>query len=443
MGYKEQGGDSMAKTIYRHTTVSLNFKKRKDFTEGLRLHDEREPGKKVNHKNENIDKSRTHLNKTLYRAEGRTWHERVKNIIAREYKGTKAVRKDAVKLITTTVQLGGDLGAGKGDEADKVKSLETAYEILKEQVGEQNIVAAHIHVDEGNPHLHFAFVPIFGGKLSAKEFMGTRGRLVKQQNNFLKELQRREPRMKFDRKTDQTLNGLEQDVFERMTRLSKEHERELDEREDELDLREEQLENRECELTRREREVDERSKLNQKRVFELDEREKSIKILERDLSSREGSILAREGQISKREQNQKTLDDKLKQKHDELTSKVGEANTRLKAKMEIVAQAERDALAERARLDDEIKKVEERDKLLDTREQVLQDKESALKRREDRLKAAIDTQNSAIKRDKSEISRLLGKVRRGEEIQRQERDKLQDYENWYGIEEDYDDEMTL
>lgn len=434
----------MAKTIYRHSTVSLNFRKHKGpVSEIMRLHDEREPGEKVNHSNKKIDKTRTHLNKTLHRADGRTWNDRIKQIISREYKGTKAVRRDAVKLITTTVQLGGDLGYGKGDEADKVKALETAYEILKEQVGEQNIVAAHIHVDETNPHLHLAFVPIVDGKLSAKEFMGTRGRLVKQQNYFLKELQKREPRMRFDRKTDQTLNGMEQSMFERLTRLSKEHEQELDEREDELDLREEQLEQRERDLIDREQKLNEMSKLNRKRSFELDEREKSIKTLERDLSSREGSILAREGQISQREQTQKTLDDKLKQKHEELTSKVGEANARLKERGDKLAQADREALAERERLEADRKKSEEREKLLDTREQVLQDKESALKRREDRLKSAIDTQNSAIKRDKSEISRLLGKIRRGEEIQRQERDKLQECEGWYGIEEDYDDELTL
>ena len=47
--------------------------------------------------------------------------------------------------------------------------LKSTYELLKTQFGEENIVSATIHVDETNPHLHFDFVPVHDGCLSAKK----------------------------------------------------------------------------------------------------------------------------------------------------------------------------------------------------------------------------------------------------------------------------------
>lgn len=50
-----------------------------------------------------------------------------------------------------------------------------SYDFLAERYGKENIVSAHVHMDETSPHMHFAFVPVVedkkrgGFKVSAKE----------------------------------------------------------------------------------------------------------------------------------------------------------------------------------------------------------------------------------------------------------------------------------
>lgn len=61
-------------------------------------------------------------------------------------------------------------------ESDEKKFFRAAYDFMAERYGgEQNVVSAHVHMDEKTPHMHFAFVPVVEDakrgdlKISAKE----------------------------------------------------------------------------------------------------------------------------------------------------------------------------------------------------------------------------------------------------------------------------------
>lgn len=212
----------MAK-LYPKSTASLHFTKHKSGARGLQKHNERQPGQK--HSNENINDERTKDNIILVGNDDRTYSERIKNILDKNYTGKKAIRKDAVRMVGTTVQIGGGISE-RATETEQVEFLKTAFEWLKHEYGEENIVSAVIHLDETTPHLHFDFVPLKNGKLSAKDVIGDKIKLKKTQEKFLNDMQELEPSYRFDRKLDNTFNGLEQKLFERLTKEQKEREQE-------------------------------------------------------------------------------------------------------------------------------------------------------------------------------------------------------------------------
>lgn len=79
-------------------------------------------------------------------------------------------RKDVNVMCSWVVTAPKDL-----PQEDMKQFFETSYDFLKDRYGERNIVSAHVHMDEGQPHLHFAFVPVVMDqhkgieKVSAKE----------------------------------------------------------------------------------------------------------------------------------------------------------------------------------------------------------------------------------------------------------------------------------
>jgi hypothetical protein len=72
-------------------------------------------------------------------------------------------------------------------ESNEKKNLyfNTAMEFMKEKVGERNIVASVVHLDEKSPHMHLIFVPITkDNRLSAKEIIGGPKGLTQWQDEF-------------------------------------------------------------------------------------------------------------------------------------------------------------------------------------------------------------------------------------------------------------------
>lgn len=61
------------------------------------------------------------------------------------------------------------------DRAGSCEFMERTYKFMVDRYGEQNVISAYVHMDEVQPHMHFAFVPVVedqkhgGYKVSAKE----------------------------------------------------------------------------------------------------------------------------------------------------------------------------------------------------------------------------------------------------------------------------------
>ena len=157
---------------------------------GVSIHNNRESS---NSSNKDIDYSRTELNfdaitgedgnpHTNYRAE-------VEKRLDANYKGERAIRSDAVRLVSVLVSSDHDFFANM-DRQETARFFRTAAEYLSERYGAENVVAAKVHMDETTPHMHFTFVPLTNdGRLSAKEIT-SRSKLRSLQDELPKVMQR-------------------------------------------------------------------------------------------------------------------------------------------------------------------------------------------------------------------------------------------------------------
>ena len=80
-------------------------------------------------------------------------------------------RKDAVLMCSFII--GSDRTFfSKLNEGAREAFFHDAAQFFIEKYGRENIISAVVHMDETNPHMHLNLVPIFGGKLCAKELFG-------------------------------------------------------------------------------------------------------------------------------------------------------------------------------------------------------------------------------------------------------------------------------
>lgn len=369
--------------LLKQSSISLHFEKHKGSTGGLQRHNEREPGQR--HSNKNIKPDRTKDNIFLKPKDDRTYGERVEDRLEAGYRGTKAVRKDAVKMVEATVQLGGDIT--KESEETQIEALKEAYEELKEMYGEENIISAVIHVDETTPHLHCDFVPLTKrGNLSAKDVIGDKKKMRRTQEKFLEAMQERVPRAKFARLEPEKaqFNGLDQKLYEKMTASIKEREDKLCDREDYIEDQEIKLENKE-------------EQLNQ---------------LKETLEAKENEIRARERQVEKDEDGIVFDRVELKRKEQKLTERVQELRGR------------EEAIAETAsKLADKTRELNAREEDLQTREEALRRSESLSEARraqelENARKEAEQIKEDAREEAKGIIARASEMVEKAKEVLR-------------------------
>lgn len=93
------------------------------------------------------------------------------------------VRRDSVKFVDTLVTVSPEFAEVHADEMPEY--FVRAFDFLKERVGEENIISAVMHMDEKTPHLHLCFVPLTkDGRLSAKEILGNKKRMIRWQDDF-------------------------------------------------------------------------------------------------------------------------------------------------------------------------------------------------------------------------------------------------------------------
>lgn len=326
--------------LRKPSTLAMHITKHKNGTRGQQRHNERKEGQK--HRNRNIDDSRTKDNVWLTPDDGRTFNERIESILEENYTGKRKPRWDSVKMCEITVQIGGDL-AENGTEEEQVEALKQAFEELRDQYGEKNIVSAVIHVDETTPHLHFDFVPITRkGGLSAREVVGDRAQMRKTQARFLQAMQERVPYAKFERKKENQFNGMEQKLYEKMTAALKAKEAEVWDREDDVEDRE----------------------------IKVEKQENQLNALQATLQAKEQALIARERQVEKDEDGVVFDRDAVEAKE----AKLAEHAQELRAREEAIADTA-------SKLADKTRELNTREEDLQTREETLRASEGLLEAR--------------------------------------------------------------
>lgn len=368
--------------LRKPSTLAMHITKHKHGTRGQQRHNERKEGQK--HRNRNIDDSRTKDNVWLKPDDGKTFNERIQSILEENYTGKRKPRSDAIKMCEITVQIGGDL-AENGTEEEQVEALKEAFEELKEQYGEKNIVSAVIHVDETTPHLHFDFVPITPkGGLSAREVVGDRAQMRKTQARFLEAMQKRVPYAKFERKKDNQFNGLEQKTFEKMTAALKAKEAEVWDREDHVEDRE----------------------------IKVEEQENQLNALQATLQAKEADLIARERQVEKDADGVVFDRDAVQAREAKLAERAQEL------------RAQEEAIAETAsKLADKTRELNARAEDLDGREEALRRSESLSEARraqelENARKEAEQIKEDAREEAKGIIARASEMVEKAKEVLR-------------------------
>lgn len=117
--------------------------------------------------NENLDKSRTHLNYNLATHQEMEQGDFIKKRCSEVYCQN---RKDVNVMCSWAVTVPKDL-----PEAEHKEFFKASYEFLEKRYGKENVISAYVHMDEKTPHMHFAFVPVTYDeknnreKVSAKE----------------------------------------------------------------------------------------------------------------------------------------------------------------------------------------------------------------------------------------------------------------------------------
>ena len=192
---------------------------------GIQIHNQREG---ENHKNENIDADKTHLNYDLHNAENVNYTRAVKDRLEEGYKVDKAIRKDATVMCGIAIQVNKEFFDQLTPEREK-EFFQAVYDKVGEKYGKENIISANVHKDEKAPHVQINLVPLTAdGRLTAKEIFDRKGLLnlhtdlakTLQEHSF--DIQRGEPSKEKKERLDIhefKLNEKEKAIAERTAKL--------------------------------------------------------------------------------------------------------------------------------------------------------------------------------------------------------------------------------
>lgn len=158
----------------------LRFKKDKGGAiAGCERHNERK--KEAYKSNPDIDMNKSKENYHIIQAPQYTYSRKMKDLI-KEY-GCKT-RKDSVKLVETLITASPEF-MNKLSKGEQREYFERAVKFMKEEIGEDRIISAVVHMDEATPHMHLVFCPINkDGKLSAKSILGNQKSLSEWQTRY-------------------------------------------------------------------------------------------------------------------------------------------------------------------------------------------------------------------------------------------------------------------
>lgn len=128
-------------------------------------HYDRTPERERGYRRENIDSSVTPYNYNLAPERDLSQVEFINQRI--ESLNLKRLRKDAVRMCDWVITQPKDLPMSESRAFFK-----SCYSTLENMYGRENVVSAYVHLDESQPHMHFAFVPVTDdGRLSAKDVL--------------------------------------------------------------------------------------------------------------------------------------------------------------------------------------------------------------------------------------------------------------------------------
>ena len=105
------------------------------------------------------------------------------------------VRSDSVRIVETLITASPEFFKGK--KKSEIRGFfEHAVDFLKQELGEDRLISAVVHMDEKTPHMHVSFVPITqDGHLSAKLILGNRKTLTAWQNRYWKHMVSKYPEL--------------------------------------------------------------------------------------------------------------------------------------------------------------------------------------------------------------------------------------------------------
>lgn len=149
--------------------------------------------------NENIDKTKTHLNYNLCND-----HSDLKEIdfINKRVDESKHMnRSDIVKMCSVCLTLPADF------DGDQRLFFKNSYDFLKNRYGENNVISSYVHLDEKTPHMHFLFVPVDrDNKLCCKNII-TRQDLKTLHTDLEKYLRKKDPAHTINLINEKTRSG--------------------------------------------------------------------------------------------------------------------------------------------------------------------------------------------------------------------------------------------
>lgn len=102
--------------------------------------------------NENLDRARTYLNYNLALCQQMKQGEFVKKRCSEVHCQN---RKDLNVMVSWIITAPKDL-----PEQEYKVFFQASYDFLKERYGVENVISSWVHMDEVQPHMHFAFVPV-------------------------------------------------------------------------------------------------------------------------------------------------------------------------------------------------------------------------------------------------------------------------------------------
>lgn len=155
----------------------------------IEAHNERTKEKYAS--NPDVDTSRSKLNYHLIEPDGKYRAEAEKQIAAANCR----TRKDSVRVVETLITASPEFFKSK--KKSEVRGFfEEAVRFLEKHQSKDTIISAVVHMDEKTPHMHLSFVPLTEDKrLSAKDIVGNRKKLVWWQDEFWKHMVKKYPEL--------------------------------------------------------------------------------------------------------------------------------------------------------------------------------------------------------------------------------------------------------